>query len=509
MKVLPSSFLLRLLTPLLTLSLFFFFAFPAHASPIPTGPWYNPGLDQFRDRVLNSPQDEIFGERYTFAQVIWIVRTIQLQFIPNIQDQAVRDQITNLLGFNQNPSLDTLAKLGAPGLMLGSLSSMYSTPLASGGTEINRALSAFDLASPVSAQGYGFGATEAIRPLWSAARNTAYFIMVLLLIVSGFLIMFRVKINPQTAVSLQLMIPKIIITLIAVTFSYAIAGFIIDLVYVAVGFVIFLLGTVASGVVVDGPRAIGYFLRPGFSAFFLAYMALWLIVVTSQLISLDILGAIVSLLLTIVILFLLFRVWWMMLRTYINLILLIIIGPWQIMLGLLPGNGGFGAWLRNLIAQASVFVVVPLMFLLSITLLPNVQSQINPLLSWLVNLVANWGLSQASIGITGVDPVALAGLPMPEFPLFGAQGAFFRYALVFGILAIIPKTAEMIRDALKIPAFKYGSAFGEATYGPIVQGGNIAQFTSKSLQAIRPANTGLAGGVPATPQVGNAPRVTP
>ena len=49
-------------------------------------------------------------------------------------------------------------------------------------------------------------------------------------------------------------------------------------------------------------------------------------------------------------------------KTYITLVLLIAIGPWQIMLDLIPGQSGFGPWFRNIIANASVFVVVPIMF---------------------------------------------------------------------------------------------------------------------------------------------------
>jgi hypothetical protein len=148
----------------------------------------------------------------------------------------------------------------------------------------------------------------------------------------------------------------------------------------------------------------------------------------------------------------------MMLRTYITLILSIIIGPWQIMLGLLPGGSGFSPWFRNLIAQASVFVVVPLMFILSVALMPPITSGV-PGLSWLLDLVNAWVTSS----VTGVDPGVLAGGTLPDLPLFGSQGDTFRYAIVFGVLALIPKMAEIVRDSLKIPAFKYGTAFGEAT----------------------------------------------
>ncbi len=64
--------------------------------------------------------------------------------------------------------------------------------------------------------------------------------------------------------------------------------------------------------------------------------------------------------------------------------------------------------------------------------------------------------------------VALSGVgaQMPNLPFTGSGGLLFQLGLGYAILTIIPKTAEMIRDALKIPAFKYGSAFGEAL-GPI------------------------------------------
>ena len=57
------------------------------------------------------------------------------------------------------------------------------------------------------------------------------------------MIMFRVKINPQTVVSLQTMIPKLVTTLILITFSFAIAGLVIDMIYVFLLAIIGLLST--------------------------------------------------------------------------------------------------------------------------------------------------------------------------------------------------------------------------------------------------------------------------
>ena len=49
--------------------------------------------------------------------------------------------------------------------------------------------------------------------------------------------MFRAKINPQTVVTIQSAIPKAVVALILVTFSYAIAGLMIDLMYLLIGLI--------------------------------------------------------------------------------------------------------------------------------------------------------------------------------------------------------------------------------------------------------------------------------
>ncbi len=74
-------------------------------------------------------------------------------------------------------------------------------------------------------EGFGFGALGPILEVWKTFRNASYFIFVLGFIVYGFMIMFRIKINPQTAITIQLALPKLIITLLLITFSYAIARF--------------------------------------------------------------------------------------------------------------------------------------------------------------------------------------------------------------------------------------------------------------------------------------------
>lgn len=66
----------------------FVFPFLVHAAPIippasspdptaaPTGTWYNQSFNDWFNKVYNpdvSPDNEIFGERYTAAQVQWVI----------------------------------------------------------------------------------------------------------------------------------------------------------------------------------------------------------------------------------------------------------------------------------------------------------------------------------------------------------------------------------------------------------------------------------------------------
>lgn len=93
-----------------------------------------------------------------------------------------------------------------------------------------------------ASEGIGFGAIKAFSSIWVAFRDISYTILVLVIIVIGFMIMFRMKLNPQTVISVENSLPKIVISLILITFSFAIAGFLIDLMYVACSLVISLLG---------------------------------------------------------------------------------------------------------------------------------------------------------------------------------------------------------------------------------------------------------------------------
>lgn len=85
-----------------------------------------------------------------------------------------------------------------------------------------------------AAEGMGFASISGYTKIWSLFRNMTYLVLVFFVVAVGFLIMFRFKINPQTVVTIENTLPRIVIALIMITFSFAIAGLLIDLMYVLI-----------------------------------------------------------------------------------------------------------------------------------------------------------------------------------------------------------------------------------------------------------------------------------
>lgn len=133
------------------------------------------------------------------------------------------------------------------GSVAGFISLPYANPPASG---IMWAYDGFQNAGLIpktyAAGGIGFASISAFSKIWVAFRNLTYLIMVVVIIIIGFMIMFRMKLNPQTVISIENALPKIIVTMLLINFSYAIVGFAIDAMYLLTILGIQILGTAAG-----------------------------------------------------------------------------------------------------------------------------------------------------------------------------------------------------------------------------------------------------------------------
>lgn len=150
------------------------------------------------------------------------------------------DQATGKIGFIPQEQAKAGGAIGVMGNMI---SMLYTPPLHTGDYFQNLAQN-FGIAKPAIAQQTGAG-FEGLRPLmglWTAFRNVVYLIFVIVFVVIGVAIMLRIKIDPRTVMTIQNQIPKIIIGILLVTFSYAIAGFLIDMMYTS----IYLVGNIIT-----------------------------------------------------------------------------------------------------------------------------------------------------------------------------------------------------------------------------------------------------------------------
>lgn len=133
---------------------------------------------------------------------------------------------TNQIGFVENNG-------GMLGFISYGINIMYTPPLHT--TDYLKYLGQnFGIAKPSYAQSVGFEALSPLIPIWSAFRNITYLLFIFVFVLIGIAIMLRTKIDPRTVMTIQNQIPKIVIALILIFFSYAIAGFLIDIMYIII-----------------------------------------------------------------------------------------------------------------------------------------------------------------------------------------------------------------------------------------------------------------------------------
>jgi hypothetical protein len=143
-------------------------------------------------------------------------KTGQLSYAPAAEGANGQTHVGGLLGISTN------------------MVSVLYTPTISTHDYIHYMASNFGIVKKAYAQqdvGYGFSGLTPLLTLWQAIRNMAYFLLMIAFIVLGLGIMLRVKADPRTVMTLQNQIPRIIICILLVTFSYAIAGVLIDMMW--------------------------------------------------------------------------------------------------------------------------------------------------------------------------------------------------------------------------------------------------------------------------------------
>ncbi len=335
------------------------------------------------------------------------------------------------------------------------------------------------------AQGIGFSGLAPLLPIWKAFRNIAYLLMALVMIVLGFMIMFRKKIDPKTVVTAQNAIPRVVIALILITFSYAIVGLAIDAMYVVLYFAIALFKSTGYLPAPDPSTLTGLVGKFDSAEKLYAQGGLWwnfgaiewdpyklLFGVSTQgwspaadvgmsivavllaifaipanpLIGggLTILAAampVIHLLLSVAMLYLFIRLAFFFISAYIQIIISLLMAPLQLLGEAFPGSNAFGSWFKNLVANLAVFPIGGAMFMLSAIFTQFTRDPSS--------------LPQQSIW---VPPYTSVG--------FANNTTSIASIVALGILFAIPQVAGSVKEALKakpaMPMMDFGGAGGTA-----------------------------------------------
>jgi hypothetical protein len=315
------------------------------------------------------------------------------------------------------------------------ISMIYANPPANTETYVADLMQNMGIAQPAYAQGIGFASLSPILDTWKVFRNVAYFFFIVLFLLIGFMIMLRQKIGGQTVVTAQQAIPHIIVSLLFVTFSYAIAGFLIDLMYV---FMFMILGL--FGHIDDSDQFIGMnFLVLGFKMVTAGAGTAYDVVngfAESSEASLGEFGSeavgflgglTMSVVVAVAIALNVFRLFFELLKTYISIVLMIVFSPILLMIGAIPGKDVFKGWVQNIIGNLAAFPTV------------------------LVMLIVFDELTGGFSG--GADNAIEQGGFLPPY-LFGRSGSGASGALTFavglGILLVMPEIVKQVKKALGV-----------------------------------------------------------
>lgn len=447
------------------------------------------------------------------------------------------DPRTQKIGYTSSSQTNERQVGGLLGMSSQLVGSLY-TPPASGITYLARLKDNFGIVKTAQAQQHspqatsnstGFDQLLPVQVIWEASRNLTYVFFVVIFIVIGLGIMLRLKIDPRTAMSIQNQLPRIIVAILMITFSYSIVGFMIDTMWLGTYVGINLLTDIrvnnGNEITTSDCEGNTYSLKNTAFSNILNFPLAFTndifnnesgdrdengvctggllelsrevggsmgTIATSLIKSLtgpddqyscsitdpaacvrygvaNLIGFVASifgfLVAVIAILVVMFRLWWVLLKAYAYVIIYTIAGPFWILLGLLP-NSTLG------------------------------------ISGWLRTLFAKLAVFPAAAFLIIVARIILESYstasqldPTESFvpPLVGNPSlAAFSPLLAFAILLIAPELLNMLNDALKAPSNKYtgpavakGFATGAAVPAALA-GGMIARqfrFDPKTGQA--------------------------
>lgn len=412
------------------------------------------------EEAINSILNSLFGCMVT-----------GVSFIP---EETCKDNPTN--------STDPKDNKGALGFAFKGIALAFAPPLSSTEylADVGSNLGIIKDANAQSVRGSGNSIVLPVRRLWSIMRNFSYLMFTFIFVFIGIMIMFRRKLNPQTVVSLQSALPGLIISLALITVSYLIAAGLVDLTFILIPIVAVVFQQAGDNVFMctnsvfqgtafacqgngnlveftrhanffsfletwiksqgiyafvfppappptidpfpsnplDIPGYLTKFLSPWFQDFFGT-----LIKTILELLKHGV-NLLVGIIVIIALLFQILKLFLILVRSYITILVMTFMGPMMILFSAIPGKGGaLTFWWKNILANALIFPAV----------------------------FAGFFFAGLILSPTGIDQNAFSST-LPFFADLPVNS--FKYIIGLGILLGLPAVPQMVKDLVGVKDLK-------------------------------------------------------
>lgn len=371
------------------------------------------------------------------------------------------------------------SSFGAIGMMSYLISMPYTNLPASSIDYVADIGNRFNITKEARAQdNTGYSEMKPSMPLWKTFRNISYSLMAIILVFIAFAMMFRLKISPQATVTLQSAIPSIIISLVLITFSYAIVGFMLDMVWVINNLLLNVFATLfkplnnfaginfgeggssillSGGIITDAWSLFGKMFTITLLPFFLGFLT----ILSLSIVPLGVVGfvpvagwgaagvlvVIILLIFAIICLLALFRTFTTLIKAYINIVLSLIFAPFIILMGAIPGRGSIiSGWFTGLIGNLLTLPVILVMILTGSYIICATWSQYANILFPVTGMLDTLANILGAVG--HMNPSQQAQIFLSVFA-------------GIGIMLMTPKAADIIQAFFSGKAFAYGTALGE------------------------------------------------
>ena len=275
--------------------------------------------------------------------------------------------------------------------------------------------------------------------------------------------MLRTKVNAQTIITIQTALPNLLITLLLITFSYAIVGFMIDLMYFLIYFIVYLI---SSAGILDAGKSITRLMS--YSAWSVVFEGRNSIIsaISSSIGSvlwnlgtggLGIAGAVISmvspmyLIVAVAFMIAMLKLMLALVQSYVMIIVQTISAPVQILMNAMPGSKAFSSWLKKTASYLIPFPVAAAMFILAAVLVGNPADKVI------------FGTGPNPFGINDSSPIYQNrdNLWLPPFTLTGVKAtpgsADILTIIGFVIFLMTPSAVKMAQEWLQVKESPYAS----------------------------------------------------